>query len=77
MTIPETGTVTDIFFSVAAENIANLQIRDGAEVAKSIFAECSPTRSEPERDTMQVEVGLDNTQVSEGYASLLCGRCRE
>ena len=90
-TIPGTGTATDIFQSVAAGSIAILRKRDGAEMAETALAVCSPTRSDPDGDTMHVEVDLDNTQVfelggkrwkrddvaKERKACLVCGRCRE
>ena len=56
---------------MAAESIATLSKRDGSEMADTDF---TPTRSEPEGDTMQVEVDLDDRK---GIACLVCGRCRE
>ena len=55
VTIPETGTVADFFFRAAEASIAILRKRDSAEMAETTLAVCSPTRSEPEGDTMQVE----------------------
>ena len=58
LTVPDTGTATDIFFTVAEESIA-------VEMAEVAVAACFPTRSDPDERALYVEVDLDDTQVFE------------
>ena len=64
-TVPVPGHQRTIFDSVATESVAMLRKRDRAEMAETALAVCSPTRSDPDGDTMFMEVGLDDTQVLE------------
>ena len=65
VTIPDTGTAVDTFFAIAEESIAILRKRDGTQMSEVAVAPCTPTRSEPSASEMNVEVGLDETQVFE------------